>query len=155
MPSFSFSLPKSKEIKTKTNNTHIYEVLSKDVIGTVCVTLENHYYIKVDDISYDIKKECYSCKGRKELYINDDINKESVLYIQVHKCNFIENNRFMSFAAGCTVKGNIVKHSVTNKEYFNIKKVYIDYNNKLGNEMRRFYKENYDKINEYRIKSNK
>lgn len=145
MPSFSFS-PVKKKTTIKTNSSK-YSILFKDIIGVVCITLEAKYYILVDKDSYDILPECYSCKGHKNLYLQNNNERQRILYIRRDKLNTDTiTKHWLPFAPGCMVKGNIVQNNNTKRTYFKIKKVYIDLTNNTAHEAIEFYRNNIETI---------
>lgn len=155
MPIFNFSLVPNKKNKRKptTHDINRYETIKKHVTGIVFIKLTADYEVSVNGKRYDIKKECYSCKGRSYVYTHLIHTKERVCCIR-DKSNLCELNTsfWLPFIEGCRVVGNIVKDVTNNKEFFHVSRVYPNYLNSSGNSARRFYEENYCEIKDAIIK---
>lgn len=151
MPTFDFSISKRKEVKSKkTYTTSEYSILESSVTGVVYITLDACYNVKVNDINYSIMSKNFSCKGVSKVYRQLlDNNKQRVLYVRLddNKCE-LGHNLYLPFAPGCVVIGNILEHTKFKYKIFDIKKVLIDYDNVESQEAIKFYRDNYDVIQE-------
>lgn len=151
MPTFDFSISKRKEVKSKKSyNTSESSIIEQLVRGVVCITLDACYKVKVDDIYYSIMSKNFSCKGVSKVYRQLlDKNKQRVLYVRLddNKCE-LGHNLYLPFAPGCIVIGNILEHRLTKTRVFNIKKVLIDYDDIESQKAIKFYRDNYDIIQE-------
>lgn len=149
MPSFDFSLVKKESNKRKTsNNINKYDVVEKNVIGVVHIDINANYYVKINDRYYNINSECYSCKGKNMIYAQGYDDKRRICIIhspgEYTECN---HNLYLPFAPGCIVSGDIIINHPLTAKIFNIKKVWIDFNNDDAHEALAFYKEHYKEIN--------
>lgn len=149
MPTFNFSFIKKDTNKRKTNkNNKEYEVLKQNVIGVVNVTINAIHQINVDGNIYNIKHSCYSCKGKDTVYRIGHNEVRPLQYIRVKgEYKELDNLCWLPFAVGCIVKGNIVRNTIFNITLFDIKKVWLDYDNEEAYNAWKFYKEHLNEIN--------
>lgn len=153
MPTFDFTPIKKKSGERKgSNGNSKYEVLLKDIKGVVFIDINANYFVKVNNTSYNIITENYNCGGVANVYLQQlDNNLQRVLYIrhEEYKPN-LDTQHYLPFTAGCCVTGHIVKNKLNNVSQFNIKKVYIDYNDTEAQKAIKFYRENYIEISKIR-----
>lgn len=146
MPSFSFTpvVKKGVENKPKTSNN-----IRVDVRGIVVIDLNGIYTVKVDNDNYPISSKNFSCKGKMVVY-SQTLTKLSgrLVYIRTED-NAVElpKNAYLPFCVGALVSGNIIVGNI-----FDIKKVAIDNKNPDAIEAMRFYRNNYEIIQENRLK---
>ena len=148
MPTFNFSLtPTKKKEKQTTKSNGRFEVVEKNLIGVVFITLTADYKVQVDDNRYDIKEECYTCKSHAYIYTHSHNLKGRTLYIR-NQDNLGERDilHWLPFVEGCSVKGDIIRDKILNKKVFLIKDIYEDYSNPIAHEARQFYRENAKEI---------
>lgn len=149
MPGFSFA-PVIKNTKSKSNSqsSNKYDIIIANIEGTVFITLDGIYQVVIGPDRYNIASECYSCKGVSEIY-------EQVLSNDLVRTRHIRSERdrddrdrsmYLPFTAGCSVKGNIVKHKAAGVVIFKIKKVYVDVDCPIGRQAIKFYRDNYSII---------
>ena len=147
MPTFNFSLTltKKKEKQTTKSNSR-FEVVERNLIGIVFITLTADYKVHVDNNKYDIKEECYTCKGYTRIYTHHNL-KERICYIR-NKDDLEDRNisYWLPFIEGCSVKGDIIRDKILNKKVFLIKEIYEDYRNPIACTARKFYFENAKEI---------
>jgi len=146
MPDFSFApIVKTTKAKTSSAPSSKYEILTANVEGVVFITLDGKYIVVIGDDEYTIASEDYSCKNVAEIY-------EQVLVNDLTRVRHIRSDRdrddrdrsmYLPFVAGCSVKGNIVKHRTAGITLFKIKKVYIDVDCNIARKAIKFYRENY------------
>lgn len=148
MPTFNFSLTPTKKKEKQTDKINSrFEVVEKNLIGVVFITLTADYEVQVNGVRYDIKEECYTCKGHVYIYTHSDNLKGRICYIR-NQDNLGDRNisHWLPFVEGCSVKGNIIRDKVLNKKVFLIKDIYEDYSNPIAHEARQFYRENAKEI---------
>lgn len=148
MPTFNFSLPKKKDKERKASNNSIkHEVIERDIIGVIWIDCNANYFVHINGNKYTIKRECYSCKGKRAVYRQGQYDRNRVCYIR-HSDNYAECNplHWLPFAPGCMVKGNIIRHSLTKAKLFVIKNCYVDYDNNDAHAAIEYYREHYAEI---------
>lgn len=148
MPTFNFSLaPTKKKERQTTKSDGRFEVVERNLIGVVFITLTADYEVQVAGNRYDIKEECYTCKGYARIYTHSHNLKERICYIR-NQDDLGNRNilHWLPFIEGCSVKGNIIRDKVLNKKVFLIKEIYEDYSNPVAHAARQFYRENAKKI---------
>lgn len=148
MPTFNFSLaPIKKKERQTTKSDGRFEVVKRNLIGVVFITLTADYEVQVAGNRYDIKEECYTCKGYARIYTHSHNLKERICYIRNQDDLGNRNILYwLPFIEGCSVKGNIIRDKVLNKKVFLIKEIYEDYNNPVAHAARQFYRENAKEI---------
>lgn len=150
MPTFNFSFSKKTFNKRKENKDNKkYEVLSRNIVGVIYISINAIHQVSVNGNFYNIKHECFSCKGKDAVYrIGFDENRP-LQYIRI-KGEYKELNKlcWLPFAVGCIVQGNIVHNKLLGIDLFDIKKVWLDYDNEDAHNALMFYRNNKDKINE-------
>lgn len=148
MPTFNFSLaPTKKKERQTTKSDGRFEVVERNLIGVVFITLTADYEVQVAGNRYDIKEECYTCKGYARIYTHSHNLKERICYIRNQDDLGNRNTlHWLPFIEGCSVKGNIIRDKVLNKKVFLIKEIYEDYSNPVAHAARQFYRENDKKI---------
>jgi len=150
MPTFGFAAAKKPLAKTSNSPSTKYSILFKDVIGTVIITLQGEYKVKVGESLYEIAPESYSCKNIAEIYevaLHDE-NLSRVRHIRSEKDKTVRDNTlYLPFTAGCTAKGNVVIHTNSKFVYFKSKKIYLDNDDHDGKKAIKFYRDNYATIN--------
>jgi len=152
MPNFSFApIIKPSKAKSTSQTASKYNIIIADIEGIVFINLKGEYSVVIGNDKYSIASESYSCKGVSEIYEKDLIN-------DITRSRFIrserdrddrDRNMYLPFTAGCTVKGNIVRHKAAMLVLFKIKKVFIDIDNSIGKEAIKFYRDNYKKIKKH------
>lgn len=148
MPTFNFSLaPTKKKERQTTKSDGRFEVVERNLIGVVFITLTADYEVQVAGNRYDIKEECYTCKGYARVYTHSHNLKERICYIRSQDDLGNRNIlHWLPFIEGCSVKGNIIRDKVLNKKVFLIKEIYEDYSNPVAHDARQFYRENANEI---------
>lgn len=147
MPTFNFSLPKKKAKERKTsNNSKIFEVIEKNVIGIVWCDEFANFTVRVCKNSiYDIHSDCYSCKGKERIYSrNLDKNQRVCIIRNSDDYSACNPNCYLPFAPGCVVSGNIIINGFTKQFY--IKKCWIELNNDDAHDALVYYRNNYNTI---------
>lgn len=149
MPSFSFSVTKKPtKVNSSSQSVNKYDIILADVEGTIFINITGKYQVVIGLDKYDIASECYSCKGVSEIY-------EQVLTNGLTRTLHIRSERdrddrdrtmYLPFTAGCSVKGNIVRHKAANVVIFKIKKVFINATDDEARKAIKFYRDNYDQI---------
>ena len=148
MPTFNFSLaPTKKKERQTTKSDGRFEVVERNLIGVVFITLTADYEVQVAGNRYDIKEECYTCKDYARIYTHSHNLKEWICYIR-NQDDLGNRNilHWLPFIEGCSVKGNIIRDKVLNKKVFLIKEIYEDYSNPVAHAARQFYRENAKEI---------
>ena len=149
MPSFNFSViaKVTKKNKSISNNKNII-VLHK-VQGVIFINLQGNYRVELDNgDSYSIHKDCYSCKGHKEIYRQGELDKCRFIYVR-HQGEYFECNskHWLPFGVGCVVKGDIILNPITKLQSFMIKKCGVDFENAMSIAAMNFYRHNIKEIN--------
>ena len=149
MPSFDFSViaKVTKKNKSISNNKDII-VLNK-VQGIVFIDLQGNYHIELDNgHSYPIHKDCYSCKGHREIYRQGELDKGRFIYVR-HQGEYFECDpkHWLPFGIGCIVIGNVIQNAITKIQSFVIKKCGIDFENTMAINAMNFYRNNIKEIN--------
>ena len=149
MPSFNFSViaKVTKKNKSISNNKDVI-VLHK-IQGIIFIDLQGNYSVKLDNgDSYPIHKDCYSCKGHKEIYRQGEFDKGRFIYIR-HQGEYFEcdSKHWLPFGVGCIVKGNVIRNPITKIESFVIKKCGVNFENTMSINAMNFYRQNIEKIN--------
>ena len=149
MPTFSFTpITKPSKAKSYSESTSKYNIIVPNIEGTIFITLDGKYQVVIGEDRYDIASECYSCKGVSEIY-------EQTLVNDLTRVRHIRSERdrddrdrtmYLPFTAGCSVKGNVVRHKAAGAIIFKIKKVYVDVNDYVAKQAIKFYRENYSII---------
>lgn len=149
MPTFNFTIETKPERKPKSNINKTVKLTK--VEGIVNITIDGIYKVKVNKFIYDIHKDCYSCKGITNIYKQElDKHLQRILYVRdVGYCEECNPLHYLPFTVGCNVIGDII--SINDKEYFCIKKVFLDFSNNEAHNALEFYKNNYKVINQSRI----
>lgn len=148
MPTFNFSLaPTKKKERQTTKSDGRFEVVERNLIGVVFITLTADYEVQVAGNRYDIKEECYTCKGYARIYTHSHNLKERICYIR-NQDDLGNRNilHWLPFIEGCSVKGNIIRDKILNKKVFLIKEIYEDYSNPVAHAARQFYCKNAKEI---------
>lgn len=140
MPLINFNIAIKNNIVPK----HRDSIIAKNVIGVVWVTEDAEYYVKLDDgRTYKIHKDCYSCKGKSDIYSQAYDNR--ILYIRCDNLCEQDNNYWLPFGVGCVVKGNIIEINKGIK-FFYIKDCWLERNPNTGAAID-FLKEHLEEIN--------
>lgn len=141
---FSFK-PTVKTKKTSTvKKQQDYTITQKKIIGLCCITLEGHYYVVTHLGNLDFTKKSFNAKTKK-LYSQQLINKKLLLCINTFAQTKYMKELFLPFAPSIYMQGNIVKHNVSGKLYFDLIKT-LDVKTEGSKEQFLFYKQNYDII---------
>lgn len=145
MPSFSFNATikkkdNKKQVKTKNN----IQIIDKNVSGVVSIDINGIYHVN----GLEISPENYTCEGHTRLYYQGLQDKQRVLYIRedIDKKIPCNTKNYLPFAVGCCVVGNIIQNVFTNKSWFYIKKVFVNYDNIESQKALEFYRNNYEQI---------
>lgn len=152
MPSFSFApVAKPTKVHSHAESSSKYNIIVPNTEGTVFINLKGEYYILIGNDKYDIAEESYSCKGVSEVYLQElDNGKIRFRYIRSERDRRdMDRTMYLPFISGCSVKGNIVRYKSANTIIFKIKKVYLDFDDPIGREAIKFYRDNYVKIRKY------
>lgn len=160
MPIFNFSIPVKKESKRKvnTNVSRTYNIIEKDVLGVVFITLEASFYVYTNRGEFKFTDDSFSCKNIKNVYAQLlDTNKQRILCVRAERKIECDKDVFLPFAAGVCVIGNIVEDRFKTLR-FNFKKAFVDADNKIAQKALNFWRTNYEVISENkrlrRIKEN-
>ena len=148
MPSFDFTLVKKPKTRKTVKSHDTFRVLDKNVIGVIWITKTANYYVKSNNRTYNISPECYSCKGKRRIYRQGsyDINRFSYIRL-IDDCCECDSKHWLPFAVGCIVKGDIVYNSNSDKYLFNIKDIWIDYDDIDAQLACNFYRKHLTEIN--------
>ena len=148
MATFSFSAVVKKQPKSHAESSSKYNIIVPGIEGVVFIDLKGNFTVHIGEDIYNIASESYSCKGVSEVY-NLELVEGFIRsrYIRSERDRF-EMDRFMylPFTAGCTVRGNIVRHKAANTVIFKIKKVFIDEHDEVARKAIKFYRQNYNTI---------
>ena len=149
MPSFNFSViaKVTKKNKSISNNKNII-VLHK-VQGVVFIDLQGNYRVEFENgESYPIHKDCYSCKGHKEIYRQGEFDKGRFIYVRGQGEYFeCDSKHWLPFGVGCVVKGDIILNPISKLQSFMIKKCGVDFENVMSIAAINFYRHNIKEIN--------
>lgn len=154
MPSFSFA-PVAKVVKVRSHadSNAKYNIIIPDVIGIIVINLKGEYKVAIGEDKYDIASESYSCKGVSEVYpieLTDGLVRVRYIRSEIDRAD-MSREMYLPFTAGCSVKGNIVRHKAANVVIFKIKKVFLDVNDDSARKAIKFYRDNYKVIRKYII----
>lgn len=149
MPSFNFSViaKVTKKNKNISNNNDV--IVLRKVQGIIFIDLQGNYRVELDNgKSYPIHKDCYSCKGHKEIYRQGEFDKGRFIYVR-HQGEYFECNskHWLPFGVGCIVTGNVIEHHISKIQSFVIKKCGIDFENTMAINAMNFYRNNIKEIN--------
>ena len=144
MPLFSFSSTKKKN-KTNVVRQNKYTILIKGLEGIVCINNEGKYIVRSNNTLYNIKPENYSCVGHSRIYKQDVSKAERICWIRTDKYVDYSPKKWLPFAPGVIVIGDIVKHNISNREMFNIKKVLFEVFTNESFDAFQYFKSNFDK----------
>lgn len=145
---FDFSKPNKVVTRAKREpNPNKETIILKDVIGVVCITLDFTYFVEIGKDRYIIAPESNVCKGVTTVYEQRLTKNRKTKHIRLdqgrNECN---HNHYLPYAAGCCVKGNVIKNELTGNLKFKIKKVFVDYDNEDAVRALNWYRKNYDLI---------
>lgn len=147
MPTFDFSIPKKKtKNRKKAKGPKLYKVIEQNVTGIVWINKNAEFTVKVNSAnSYEIHKDCYSCKGKDKIYTRHLDNNHRVCVIRNPDCRTECNTDcYLPFAPGCVVSGDIVINGFVKQFY--IKKCWTELENNDAISALNYYKENYNVI---------
>lgn len=149
MPIFSLTpTVKASKAKNYSESTSKYNIIIPNIEGTVFINLQGEYKVVIDKDEYNIASECYSCKGVAEIY-------EQRLTNDLVRTRHIRSDRdrddrdrtmYLPFTAGCSVKGNVVRHKAAGVIIFKIKKVHVDVDCPIAKQAIKYYRDNYSVI---------
>ena len=148
---FNFSQFGKPKVK-KTGNSPRREIVIKDIIGVINITIDGNYYVLCQDKTYNLTLESYDLKGKNVYYAKSLIENKTLAVISLHKQDR-NNKQYLPFTVGSIVKGNVYK--ILNMERFNINKILdlsdipsesYNYYKKLVHEAKDFYRKNYEEI---------
>lgn len=141
---FSFK-PTVKTKKTSTvKKQQEYTITEKKIIGLCCINLEGHYYVVTHIGNLDFTKKSFNVKTKK-LYSQQLINRRLLLCINAFTQEKYIKEHFLPFAPSIYLRGNIVKHNVSGKLYFDFIST-LNVKTDGSKEQFLFYKQNYDII---------
>ena len=147
MPTFNFSLPK-KETKARKTSNHIkqHEVIEKNIIGIVWIDEFANFTVRVrKNFIYNIHPDCYSCKGKVQVYArNLDKNRRICVIRNIGDYPDCNPNCYLPFAPGCVVSGDIIINGFTKQFY--IKKCWVELENDDAHAALVYYRNNYNAI---------
>lgn len=149
MPSFSFYVIKKITKKNKSISNNKDTIVLHKVQGVIFIDLQGNYRVEFENgESYPIHKDCYSCKGHKEIYRQGEFDKCRFIYVR-HQGEYFECNtkHWLPFGVGCIVTGNVVQHPITKMQSFVIKKCGVNFENSMSIAAMNFYKHNINEIN--------
>lgn len=148
---FNFSHFGKPKVK-KTGSSPRREIVIKDIIGVINITIDGQYYVLYKDKTYTLTLESYDLKGKNVYYAKSLIENKTLAVISLHKQDR-NNKQYLPFAVGSIVKGNVYK--ILGIERFNINKVLelsdipsesYNYYKQLVHEAKDFYRKNYEEI---------
>ena len=149
MPSFSFSVIKKVTKKNKSISNNKDTIVLHKVQGVIFIDLQGNYRVEFENgKSCPIHKDCYSCKGYKEIYRQGEFDKCRFIYVR-HQGEYFECNtkHWLPFGVGCIVTGTVVQHPITKMQSFVIKKCGVNFENAMSIAAMSFYKHNINEIN--------
>lgn len=148
MPSFNFNIVKRVNNNCKKLSTSKYEIKYKNVQGVVFIDIDANYSVKVDNKYYPIRPSNFNTKGVTDIY-SQFLNEKNqiVLYIRdVNNTPRVSKHCYLPFGVSCIVVGDVVCYKYTSILIFDIKKVYINYDNLDAKQAIKFYRDNYSVI---------
>lgn len=148
---FNFSTFNKPKVKT-TKNLPRREVVKKNIIGVIGITIDGNYYVDLNDENYQLTLESYDIKG-KNVYYSKVLQENKTLEIIRLNKRTINSKQYLPFAVGSVVKGSTYK--ILGVERFNINKIlelkeipedlYNYYKTKI-HKYKQFFRENYEEI---------
>lgn len=148
---FNFSTFNKPKIKT-TRNLPRREVVKKNIIGVIGITIDGNYYVDLNNENYQLTLESYEIKG-KNIYYSKVLQENKTLEIIRLNKRIVNSKQYLPFAVGSIVKGNTYK--ILGIERFNINKIlelkeipedlYNYYKTKI-HKHKQFFRENYEEI---------
>lgn len=148
---FNFSTFNKPKVKT-TSNLPRREVVKKNIIGVIGITIDGNYYVDIDNENYQLTLESYNLKNKNVYYSKILQENKTLEIIKLNKRNR-NNKQYLPFAVGSVVKGSTYK--ILGIERFNINKIldlkeipddkYNYYKNKI-HKHKQFFRENYEEI---------
>lgn len=150
MPEFSFSVVKkeTKVAKHKKSVENRLSILEKDKQGVIFIDIEGNYSVKVNNKFYNINPKNYNTQDVETIYLQR-LSKDGHREAYVRSLDFapkVDEKHYLPFTVGCEVDGNIVKNNLTNNIYFDIKNVIMHSSDPDSKAAIKFYKENYETI---------
>lgn len=108
MITFNFK-PKTKINTAKPRAKKESTIITKNVIGVIHIRVDGSYYMKYEELSYNLTKESFDCKNREVLYYKNILEGNRLRIIKLQKYDKTSLNAYLPFAPGVIVKGNLVK----------------------------------------------
>lgn len=148
---FNFSTFNKPKVKT-TRNLPRREVVKKNIIGVIGITIDGNYYVDLNNENYQLTLESYEIKG-KNVYYSKVLQENKTLEIIRLNKRTVNSKQYLPFAVGSVVKGSTYK--ILGIERFNINKIlelkeipedlYNYYKAKI-HKHKQFFRENYEEI---------
>lgn len=148
---FNFSEFGKPRVK-KLGNSPRREIIQKNVIGVIGITIDARYFVDIDNTHYDLTIESYDIKGKNVYFAKILQNRRPLMIINLKK-QTNNNKHYLPFSVGSIVKGSLYK--ILGFPRFNISKVldYTDINpdeydhyKYLSRQYKKFYVDNYEEI---------
>lgn len=150
MPSFSFTPVKKKVIKVKDKKLvdNKVKILKKNVYGVIFIDIDGNYSVKVDNTYHKIKPKCFKTQGVEKLYLQrlSKGGHREIVARPLDLCYKTDEKHYLPFNVGCEVLGNIEENNITKNVFFNIFKVEQYSSNPDCKIALKFYRENYETI---------
>lgn len=147
MVTFSFNITHNNKENNSNKQRNLFTIIKKHIIGIVHINIDGCYYINVNNETIPIFYKCYTNIKQNKLYSRELLDNKRLCVIKNKKSlSTFKTNKYLPFAPGCIVEGNIIKDNKTNTLFFDIKKIKTEYENKEAKEAFLFWKNNYDKI---------
>lgn len=146
-----FKLNFSKS-KVKKNPNKKYQLVKNGAVGVVGITSTASYFVDINNKQYQFTIDSYDIKGKSIFYARELQNNKSVNVIRLNKIN-INNRKYIPFAVGSIVKGNI--YLINGVERFQFKRLFDadEMESELAQtlifkqkEFKKFYRDNYNII---------
>lgn len=146
MPTFTFAIKLKKQVHNYKNKKKAnYDIVERKAKGVIKIDIEGNYYITFNDKNYPLTEDSYSFKGRLFYYSKKLHNGRFLChYRSIDLINQELPDCYIPFCPGCCAKGSIIK--VNGIEYFKIIKIFNDVYDEETHDARKFYYDNYEKI---------
>ena len=148
MPTFNFNMSVTTNVVAKKRNYKKSKIVIKGAEGIVWLLKSADYRVIIDNKSYIIHPNCYSCKGNERVYRQGEDDNNRFVWIRCKgECYECNPNLYLPFGVGCIVEGDVVFDVKTLVEMFYIKKCYTDPYNQDAKYALNHYRRNMNTIN--------
>lgn len=125
MPLFSLKVLASKVRKSVSRASYTTNV-ETSVIGSIYLTEEGVFKIKVNDKLYNVTQKSLVTKGKKILFTFSNLEKTPIIIVILEDNNITDfAHPYMALAPGYKVKGNIIEN-INKEQLFDVHKILLE-----------------------------